>query len=133
MKFLSIIIIIAISHKMITSALFAGYALGTGAIIYNTVRIKLQDDFENEVRKLREYDFSHEPINFEKDLPAKCIILAKYNPAANPSAIEREPKLKPASQLDINESGEMEAPLKLLFSQVVSYSNVLDKAMYIEH
>lgn len=69
---------------MITSTLFAGYAFGVGAIVYNLSRTKLQDDFENDIRSLREYDFSHEPINTEKDLPVKCIILAKYKPADNP-------------------------------------------------
>ncbi len=78
---------------MITSALFTGYTFGCGAIIYNIVRAKLQDDFENDIRKLREYDFGHEPINFEKDLPIKCIMLVKYNPADNPQAVEHPAKL----------------------------------------
>ena len=68
---------------MLTSALFAGYAFGTGAIVYNMSRTKLQNDFEEEVRALREYDFHHEPINSEKDLPINCIILAKYDPQTN--------------------------------------------------
>jgi hypothetical protein len=52
---------------MITTGLFAGYALGVTAITYNITKVKLQDDFEAEVRKLREYDFSHEKIEVEKD------------------------------------------------------------------
>ena len=65
---------------MITSALFAGYAFGAGSIITNITRIKLMDDFEREIRDLREYDYQNETINAEKDLPIKCIILAKYQP-----------------------------------------------------
>lgn len=68
---------------MITTALATGYALGVSAIIYNMARIKLQDDFENEIRKLREYDLSNETINAEQDLPVDCIILAKYQPELN--------------------------------------------------
>lgn len=68
---------------MITAALFTGYSFGVGAIVYNMSRSKLQDDFENDIRKLREYDFSHEMINTEKDLPVQCIMLTKYKPEEN--------------------------------------------------
>ena len=104
---------------MITSTLFAGYSFGVGAIAYNLTRMKLQDDFENEVRKLREYDFSHEAINTEKDLPIKCMILAKYNPADNTEVRQQEQRL--------NKEGE-----KVLFSRVQSYSNILDPTKYTE-
>ena len=90
---------------MITSALFTGYSLGVGAIVYNLARIKLQDDFENDVRKLREYDFSHEPINTERDLPIDCIILAKYQPEDNSKAQINQPKMKP--EIDVGENGEV--------------------------
>ena len=50
---------------MITTGLFTGYALGVAAITYNLTKVKLQDDFEADVRKLREYDFSHEKIEVE--------------------------------------------------------------------
>ncbi len=42
---------------MITAALFTGYSIGVSAIVYNLTQIRLQDEFENDVRKLREYDF----------------------------------------------------------------------------
>lgn len=45
---------------MITSALFAGYTFGLGTIVYNISKIKMQNDFETDVRNLREYDLSHE-------------------------------------------------------------------------
>ena len=78
---------------MITGALFTGYAVGVGAIIYNITRTKMQDDFENEIRKLREYDFGHEPINTEKDLPINCIMLAKYEPEENTHISVKEAKI----------------------------------------
>jgi hypothetical protein len=53
----------------------------------------LQDDFEAEVRKLREYDFSHERIDPESHLitPNDCIVLLKYKPEEN----EHLPKVTP--------------------------------------
>jgi hypothetical protein len=73
------------TRKMITSCLFAGYAMGVGAITYNLAKIKLQDDFESDVRKLREYDFSHEKIDIENNpkVSQASIILLKYNPEEN--------------------------------------------------
>ena len=73
------------ARKMITSCLFAGYAMGVGAITYNLAKIKLQDDFESDVRKLREYDFSHEKIDIENNpkVSQASIILLKYKPEEN--------------------------------------------------
>ena len=65
---------------MLTSGLFVGYTFGFGAIVYNISRMKIQDDYESDLRDLREYDVSHEPINVDKDLPAKCMILVKHHP-----------------------------------------------------
>lgn len=78
---------------MITGALFTGYAIGVGGIIYNITRTKMQDDFENDIRKLREYDYGHEPINTEKDLPVNCIMLAKYVPEDNKHIPFKEAKI----------------------------------------
>ena len=68
---------------MLTNCLFAGYALGVSGIVYNLGRTKLSNDFESDIRALREYDFSNERINPEKDLPANFMVLAKYNPEDN--------------------------------------------------
>lgn len=65
---------------MLSYGLFAGYSFGVGAIVYNMTRSKLQDDFERELRELREYDLSHETINAEKELPNKCMLLVKHTP-----------------------------------------------------
>ena len=111
---------------MITGALFAGYTVGVGAIVYNITRSKLQDDFENEVRKLREYDFGHETINTEKDLPVECIMLAKYVPEDNKHIKVKEPKIK----LGLDEKPP--AHNELLFSKAISYSVLLDPTRYVE-
>ncbi len=70
---------------MITTGLFTGYALGVAAITYNITRVKLQDDFESDVRKLREYDFSNEKIDIESNpkVTQDSIILVKYKPEEN--------------------------------------------------
>ena len=111
---------------MITGALFSGYALGVGAIVYNITRTKMQDDFENEIRKLREYDFGHETINSEKDLPIKCIMLAKYVPEDNQHIPSKEPKIK----VGLDEKAP--AQNDLIFSRVLSYSVLLDPTKYFE-
>lgn len=66
---------------MLNSILFGTYSLSIGAIIYNLAKIKLQDDFESEIRQYREYDYNNEKLkkqDFLKGKETKCIILAKY-------------------------------------------------------
>ncbi len=108
---------------MLTTGLFAGYSFGVGAIIYNLSKIKLQDDFEREIRDLREYDIQNEMIKAEKDLPANCMVLAKYIPSDNPHIKFQNPKL--GRQSEDTES-------KLMFSKVVAFSNVLDPTRYFK-
>ena len=67
---------------MLTSLLGLSYIGSTGAIIYNLARHKLLDDFDAEIRKLREYDFTYEPIK-PSDMPTDCIVLAKVDPVLN--------------------------------------------------
>jgi hypothetical protein len=111
---------------MITGALFSGYTLGVGAIMYNITRTKMQDDFENEIRKLREFDFGHETINSEKDLPINCIMLAKYVPEDNQHIPSKEPKIK----VGLDEKAPVQNDL--IFSRVLSYSVLLDPTKYVE-
>lgn len=111
---------------MITGALFSGYALGVGAIVYNITRTKMQDDFENDIRKLREYDYGHETINSEKDLPINCIMLAKYVPEDNQHIPSKEPKIK----VGLDEKAP--AQNDLIFSRVLPYSVLLDPTKYVE-
>jgi len=111
---------------MLTGALFSGYTLGVGAIMYNITRTKMQDDFENEIRKLREFDFGHETINSEKDLPINCIMLAKYVPEDNQHIPSKEPKIK----VGLDEKPPVQNDL--IFSRVLSYSVLLDPTKYVK-
>ncbi|CDW74479.1 UNKNOWN [Stylonychia lemnae] len=104
---------------MLTSGLFAGYSFGVGAIVYNLCRTKLQNDFEQELRNLREYDFQNETIPL-KELPVKCMILAKYDPEQN-----KDLQFQNAKQSEPDEQKS-----QLLFSRVLSCSNVVDPAKY---
>ena len=65
---------------MLDFMVFTGYVFGVGSIVYNFGRMKLMNDFETELKALREYDLRDETINIEKDLPNKCMILLKYTP-----------------------------------------------------
>ena len=64
---------------MLNSVLFGTYCFSIGAIIYNLNRIKMQDDYEREIKEYREYEFENEKLkkeHFQKDV--KCIILGKH-------------------------------------------------------
>lgn len=50
---------------MLTNLLGITYACGVGLITSNIVRAKYINDFDDELRNLREYDTSWEPINKE--------------------------------------------------------------------
>ena len=65
---------------MLNTALFGTYCISVGAIIYNQVRIKWQDDFNRELHDYREFDFHDEKFKKEKfeGKGFKCIVLAKY-------------------------------------------------------
>ena len=113
---------------MITTGLFAGYALGVAAITYNISKVKLQDDLEAQVRKLIEYDFSHEKIEVEKDpkISQDSIILVKYKPEENQHIKSISPKIQ-------NFSGEeKEIVPELIYSKVISFSNLVDETKYFE-
>jgi hypothetical protein len=45
--------------------LFATYFCSMSAILVNLIRIKLQDDYQAEIQKLREYDLSTDHIQPE--------------------------------------------------------------------
>jgi hypothetical protein len=107
---------------MLTYTLFAGYVAGAGAIVYNLAQIKLQNDYEQEIRALREYDLSCDAVNPEKDLPAEVMVLAKYKPESNQHLKPRPPLLK----------NEQSSGKELLMSSAISYSNVLDPTRYFE-
>ena len=102
---------------MLTSALFTGYSFGIGSIVYNLTKIKMQNDFEEDLKKLREYNLEHETINVERDLPAKCMLLI------------RSPPLQDLSKACVSKLSQ-DNPNKFYFTQVISFSNLLDPTMY---
>jgi hypothetical protein len=54
------------------------YLLTIGAMARNFIRIKLQNDFEEELKKYREYDISTDPIqpgNEQVDLNGQYVVL----------------------------------------------------------
>ena len=62
------------------SIIFASYLLSLSAISVNLIRAKLQDDFESDLKDLREYDTSFEKIKptVDKITTGKFILLVKH-------------------------------------------------------
>lgn len=66
---------------MLEKLLGACYLLSLGVMARNLIRIKLQNDFEEELKKYREYDLSTDKIlrkGDETDLRGKFVVLAKH-------------------------------------------------------
>ena len=99
------------------SVIFASYILSLSAISVNLIRAKLQDDFENELKDLREYDLSYEKIKLgvDKIEEGKFVVLANHK------------GVKPKA-----EDGE-EAPVPTpLFAHTIPYANILDPVRYFQ-
>ena len=65
---------------MLTNVIFGSYCVGLGAISYNLYRIKMMDDFERQIRDLREFDFHNEELRQETDKKKqRAIVLAHYD------------------------------------------------------
>ena len=100
------------------SFIFASYLLSLSAITVNLVRAKLQDDFENELKELREYDLSYEKIKVgvdKIDPDGKYIVLANH-------------KGKKSEAKDGKEA-EVAVPL---FAHTIPYANILDPVRYFK-
>lgn len=106
---------------MLTNTLFFGYSLSLGAMAYNLARIKLQNDYEAEIRALREYNVQDEKIN-TKDLPLDCMILVNYDPDQNKDLVAKQTLQKGSENDDA----------KLIFSKVISCGNIVDSAKYFQ-
>ena len=66
---------------MLEGFLMACYLVTIGAMARNLIRIKLQNDFEEELKKYREYDISTDPIqpgNEQIELNGKFVVLVKH-------------------------------------------------------
>ena len=88
---------------MLESLLATCYLLTLGAMARNLIRIKLQTDWEEEIKKYREYDLSTDPIQPGRehaDMNGTYVVLFKHK--ADPT--EKTP----------------------FFSHTMTYSNLLD-------
>ena len=93
--------------------LFASYVLSLSAITVNLIRAKLQDDFEAELKTLREYDLSHEKIKVGTDKidpNGKYIILANHK----------------------GKGADTEEMAKPLFVHTIPFANILDPVRYFQ-
>ena len=99
------------------SVIFASYILSLSAISVNLIRAKLQDDFENELKELREYDLSYEKIKLgvDKVEEGKFVVLANHKGV--------KPKAK--------DGGEVPVPTPL-FAHTIPYANILDPVRYFQ-
>ena len=52
---------------MLTNVLLAAYVLSLGVMTRNLIRIKLQNDFEEDLKTYREYDLQTEQIRVGTD------------------------------------------------------------------
>ena len=96
--------------------LFASYLLSLSAITVNLIRAKLQDDFENDLKDLREYDVSYEKIKVgvdRLDPDGKFIVLVNH-------------KGKKTS----GEEGKEATLPSPLFAHTIPYANILDPVRY---
>jgi len=104
----------------VDTILFGTYLVSVGAIGYNLIRAKLQDDWEEEIKKLREYDLSTEQIKTAVDKldDGEFIVLADHKAIVN--AVE--------------EGGEenLAGVPKPLFSQTIPYANLLDPTRFFK-
>jgi hypothetical protein len=80
--------------------IFATYCFGIGAIGFNIVRSKLQNDLEEKIRALREYDLSTDKIRPDQVDDKDVIVLLK------------------SSNSDV------------IMSQQIPYANLLDTTRY---
>ena len=69
---------------IIDGIVYVAYLTSASAILVTAIRIKLQNDFEAEVKGLREYDLSHDCIDPKQLLKTdgkKCIVLCNLKAA----------------------------------------------------
>jgi hypothetical protein len=108
----------------------------------------LLDEYDTEIRELREVDYSWEKLDSHKNFPIKAIVLAKITKAsthkesllqgtAGESTKVHYEHTEEGSETKEGESEEnliKEKELgKLVFSVVQSFSILLDKTMYFKH
>jgi len=68
--------------------LFGSYCVSVAGMVYFVTRIKLMDDFEKDIRDIREFDFHNEKLREEsgKYGDKRAIVLATYKPPVVPES-----------------------------------------------
>lgn len=97
---------------MLTGILAASYGLSALGILSLFVRVRRLDNEMEDYSKLRDVDFTYEAVEKES-LPKKCLVLLKV---AESAGVPRK----------LGGGGEE----RLVYSRVVSFSNLMDKAMF---
>ena len=123
---------------MLTSALATAYGVGIAGIMYNFGRIKLLNDYEEDIKSMRQYDFTYESLN-PHDMPRRALVLLNVDHNDHNLSFEKEPVLEssraafaqhhPGTDVSAEkESGEeladdeIKEKRVLLFSRVDNYS-----------
>lgn len=61
---------------MLSTVLGAAYLAAVGVMVYDVAQIKLWNDYEADIKALREVDYNYEKIN-KDELPLECMVLSK--------------------------------------------------------
>ena len=93
---------------MLDSAIFGTYCVGISAIFYNLTRIKKQNEYEEHIKGLREFDLSTDKLRPEhlQNSDQDILVLCKYD----------------------NEPQSSEP----LMTEQIPYANVLDTTRYFQ-
>lgn len=93
---------------MLDAAIFGTYCVGISAIFYNLTRIKKQNEYEEYIKGLREFDLSTDKLRPEhlQNSDQDILVLCKYD----------------------NESQSSEP----LMTEQIPYANVLDTTRYFQ-
>ena len=108
---------------MLTSLFGFTYGASVLGIGYNFSRIRNIDDFTEGIKQYREYDFTYEKID-QHTLPTKSLVLVHIG--------NNEDNIKFAKQPEMTVSDSIKEGESLLYSKVISFSNLLDPVMYYQ-
>jgi hypothetical protein len=106
---------------MITTLLGGVYATTVLGCTYNMAKIRLNDDYVEEFKQLREYDFTYEKIDSDS-LPKKALVHINLDDNEHNRQYSTDPKMGVKDALKDGET--------LVYSKVISFSNLLDPTMY---
>lgn len=105
---------------MLESALAACYFVSVSSIVYNIVRAKLQDDWDAQIKELKEFDIQTDRVKVDLDLPSKVVLLANYVP-------KEEEKTE-----NTEDNDSQKDKTQPIFSESRSFANILDPTRFFE-